>query len=307
VIEMEQVAAPMPRREHDQRDEATTRPVMACVSHGPAADATTRVAASLARLLGTELVTATVRQPSPALSRGARRRADHADGHERLVALGEPAEQLAILADRHAARLLVVAAPDPSAPTVPPLGAVYMALAGAGACPVVVVPPGVRSLARSGPIVCGVDGSGRSLTAARVIARLADSIGASLRLVKAIEPLEGPRHDFDAIRMMRCIATSRRLRRSTTASGRPPKTRLLVEEGAAADVLAATVERESALLLGVGSRGRRGSTGPLLGSVASTLALRARTPVLIVPSRAVADPSRTAPTPGRPLAPDGRT
>jgi nucleotide-binding universal stress UspA family protein len=211
---------------------------------------------------------------------------DGARGALLHVALGEPAEQLMILADRHAAQLLVVAAPDPCAPAPPPLGSVYVALAGAGSRPVVVVPPGVRSLAARGPIVCGVDGSGPSLIAARVAARLAESIGATLHLVKAVEPLEGAGHDFDAVRTLRRIATSQRLRRSTHRSSAPSPTRLIVEEGAAAELLIASAQREAALLLAVGSRGRSTTSGTLLGSLASAVALTAGTPVLIVPGRA---------------------
>jgi nucleotide-binding universal stress UspA family protein len=241
-------------------------------------------------MLGSALLTANVRQPggraapTPGVLAGAARAGS--GSVTPYVALGEPAEQLMVLAEQHAARVLVIAAPDPAAAPPPPLGAVHLALAGAGSWPVVVVPPGVRSLAPGGPIVCGVDGSGPSLTAARVVARLADSIGAALQLVKAIDPLEGAGHDFDAMLTVRRIATSRRLRRAAGRVSVPPTTRLLVEEGTAVDVLAATAQRQSASLLAVGSRGRSSTVGALLGSVASVLALNARTPVLIVPSRA---------------------
>jgi nucleotide-binding universal stress UspA family protein len=256
-----------------RRDGATGGPVIACIGHGHDARATERVAASLARLLGCPLLTASVGWPDGSVPSSA-------------MLTGEPAEQLMSFADRHAAQLVVVAAPDPSAPAPPPLGSVYVALAGAGSRPVVVVPPGVPSLAPGGPVVCGVDGSGPSLTAARVAARLAESIGAALHLVKAIEPLEGAGHDFDAIRTVRCIAASQRLRRSTNRSSAPPPARLTVQEGAAANLLIASARRESALLLTIGSRGRSSTGGTLLGSVASAVALTAGTPVLIVPPRA---------------------
>jgi nucleotide-binding universal stress UspA family protein len=162
---------------------------------------------------------------------------------------------------------------------------VHLALAGAGSWPLVVVPSGVRSLASGGPIVCGVVGSGPSITAARVVARLADSIGADLDLVKAIDPRERAAEDFDEIGAMRRIATSRRLRRAADRSPGAATTRLLVEEGAPVDVLVAAAQRESALLLALGSRGRSSTVGALLGSVASAVALTARTPVLIVPAR----------------------
>jgi nucleotide-binding universal stress UspA family protein len=286
---MGQVAAHPRHVRQCRRDAATGGPVIACIGHGQDARATERVAASLARLLGCPLLTASVGQPdgslpSPAMLTGT---LEAGDGSAAVrVALGEPAEQLMILADQHGAQLLVVGAPDPSAPAPSPLGSVYVGLAGAGSRPVVVVPPGVRSLTPGGPIMCGVDGSGPSLTAARVGARLAESIGAALHLVKAIDPLEGAGHDFDAIRTVRHIATSQRLRRSTNRSSVPSPTRLIVQEGAASNLLIASAQRESALLLAVGSRGRSSPGGMLLGSIASALALTAGTPVLIVPPRA---------------------
>jgi nucleotide-binding universal stress UspA family protein len=287
---MDEVAAHPRYVRQPRRDGSTGGPVIACIGHGQDGRATRRVAASLAGMLRCPLLTASIGQPdgsaasAPTLLAGTVAAGEPSSA--RRVALGEPAEQLAILADHHAAQLLVVPTPDPSAPAPPPLGSVYLALAGAGSWPVVVVPPGVQSLASGGPIVCGVDGSGSSLTAARVVARLADSIGAALHLVKAIDPREGSGHDFDAIRTVASIATSQRLRRSAHRSSVPSMTKLLVQEGAAADLLVATAQRDSALLLAVGSRGRSSTVGSLLGSVASAVALTAGTPVLIVCSRA---------------------
>jgi nucleotide-binding universal stress UspA family protein len=83
--------------------------------------------------------------------------------------------------------LVVVAAPDSSGALS--LGSVYLALASAGPCPVVVVPPKVETLPSSGPIVCGVDGADPSRTAARVAADLTCRLDAQLKLVHVRDAL----------------------------------------------------------------------------------------------------------------------
>jgi hypothetical protein len=56
------------------------------------------------------------------------------------VAFGEPAERLIALAEREVCQLAVACAPGPAPPYAPLLGSAYLALAGAGPCPVVIVP-----------------------------------------------------------------------------------------------------------------------------------------------------------------------
>lgn len=244
---------------------AVNGPVMACVGPGHGAIAAARVASSLADRLGSRLVLATVRQPAPrtAADRDCPSEAVVAGctvldvvarelGHdaERHVAIGEPAERLLALADRAAAKLIVVAAPEQSGRKTPGLGCVYLALAGAGRCPVVVVPSGVHAIAATGPIVCGVDGSEPSIVAARAAARVAGRLETRLVLVHASSSI--------------------------------------VEDGGAAGCLAEFADREAAQLLVTGSRGRGRIASALLGSVASRLATTAMRPLMIVPPRAYA-------------------
>jgi hypothetical protein len=68
--------------------------------------------------------------------------------------------------------------------------------------------------------------------------------------------------------------------RSLAAAGLSDGSRIALEKPFGEDL------HESALLLAIGSRGRSSTGGTLLGSVASAVALRAGTPVLIVRPRA---------------------
>jgi nucleotide-binding universal stress UspA family protein len=103
------------------------------------------------------------------------------------VTVGEPAEQLLALAERESAQLVVVAAPRRSPARV--LGNVHLALAGAAACPVVIVPPGVSVITAEGPVVCGVDGSASSQVAAELAADLARRLQSRLMLVRQTDRL----------------------------------------------------------------------------------------------------------------------
>ena len=173
--------------------------VIACIDEGPGGKAAARIAASLARRLDSRLMLATVAQAQPhtppgddvtsglvrrsrELLAGVARELD--EPAEIRIAFGEPAERLIALAQREAAELIVVAAPDHSRATTL-LGSVHIALAGAGPCPVVVVPPNVERMPTGGPIVCGVDGAEPSRIAAHFAADLAGRLDARLKLVQA--------------------------------------------------------------------------------------------------------------------------
>jgi nucleotide-binding universal stress UspA family protein len=101
------------------------------------------------------------------------------------IAFGEPAERLIALADREVCQLAVVCTPGPAPLSAPLLGSAYLALAGAGPCPVVIVPRGLGDLPTgNGPIVCGIDGSGSSLAATGVAIDLAACFGTRLHCVQ---------------------------------------------------------------------------------------------------------------------------
>lgn len=280
------------------REPANGGPVIACIDAGPGGAAAARVAASLARRLDARVLFTTVQQATSRVPVGAdliltgprhsgsllAREARELDRSAELrVVVGEPAEQLIALAQREAAQLIVIASPDDPAGRLLALGSVYLALAGAGPCPVVIVPPGVQGVpAARGTIVCGLDGSGPSLTAARVAAGLAHRFDARLQLVHATCALPvtarraGGDHDATPLQ--------------DTAEGLPEDmpADVLVEHGPPADRLADVAERRSAQLIVIGSRGRGSLASTLLGSVASDLArTQTRRPLVIVPPHAV--------------------
>jgi nucleotide-binding universal stress UspA family protein len=138
----------------------TGGPVIACIGDRAGGLSVARIAGVAAGRLRTHVLLATVRQPTPEAASGD-------DGTAELmlaaiassltqptdvrVTVGEPAEQLLALAEREEAQLVVVAAPPRS--RARRLGNVHLALAGAAACPVVIVPPGVSVIPAEGPVV----------------------------------------------------------------------------------------------------------------------------------------------------------
>jgi universal stress protein E len=295
------MAGPNERLRHPggaDRESANGGPVIACIDAGPSGAAAARIAVSLARRLDSRVLFTTVQQATlrvpvgvdriltglrhsrSLLARGPR---DLDQAAELRVVVGDPAEQLIALAQREAAQLIVVASPDHSGRRLLALGSVYLALAGAGPCPVVIVPPGVQGVpAARGTIVCGLDGSGPSLTAARVAAGLAHRLDARLQLVHATcaplvtAPRAGGDHDAALLR-----DAAERLLEDTSID-------VLVEHGPPAARLADVAERQSAQLIVIGSRGRGSLASTLLGSAASALArTQTRRPLVIVPPHAV--------------------
>jgi nucleotide-binding universal stress UspA family protein len=192
--------------------------VLACIDDGPGGRAAARVADVLASVTGARLLLATVLPcvapgpgaagHSPALVRGGRALLASAEREcaqptEMRVAFGEPAERLIALAERELCQLAVVCAPGPAPLSAPLLGSAYLALAGAGPCPVVIVPRGLGVFPTgNGPIVCGIDGSGSSLAATGVAADLAASFGTRLHCVQVA--------DDDPARRLAAIAARER-------------------------------------------------------------------------------------------------
>lgn len=134
-----------------------------------------------------------------------------------------------------------------------------------------------------GRIVVGVDGSEQSEQALRWATRMSLATGAQIDAVTAWHVPMGyggaylpetwsPKDD--------ATATLTRTVDTVFAAGRPAGMRLLVRQGPAARALLDA--SAGAELLIVGSRGRGGFAGLLLGSVSAACAQHAACPVLIV-------------------------
>jgi nucleotide-binding universal stress UspA family protein len=135
-------------------------------------------------------------------------------------------------------------------------------------------------------IVVGVDGSEESKNALRWAARLAEANGAGIDVIAAWDPtslygwsvlsvvpaLESPQADIEK--------SLNETVDEVFGVDRPQNMRLKALEGPAAKTLLTV--GEGALMLVVGSRGRGGFTGMLLGSVSAKVAEHATCPVLVV-------------------------
>jgi nucleotide-binding universal stress UspA family protein len=195
----------------------------------------------------------------------------------------------AILAEAGAlARLLVVGSRGRGGFAGLLLGSVSIAVAAHAPCPVVVVrrqpPPLADGSVR--PVVVGVDGSETSVRAVDFAFDQADRLGAPLVAVHAWEPppMMGPvpgwrPDEIEELRMAEKVLLSESL---AGHSDRYPDVEVrpvVLRGGPAHSVL---VTAEDAQLLVVGSRGRGGFRGLLLGSVSQAVVHHATCPVAIV-------------------------
>lgn len=164
-----------------------------------------------------------------------------------------------------------------------------------------------ESTTTPGRVVVGVDGSVQSLLALRWAATVASATGGPLDVVMAWhQPVycgwdyvgiddSNPERDAGT-RLDEAV-------REVFGEDRPADLRLVVREGNAAQVLLAA-SRDATMLV-VGSRGRGGFGGLLLGSVSANCAEHATCPVLVVHgSRAPAALTPLTPLTAAPGAPN---
>ena len=189
----------------------------------------------------------------------------------RMVEFGSPAEVVRTAASELHAELVVVGSRGQSAVEDILIGSTASGLAQAAPCPVVLTPPDANGSPTSLPglvIVCGVDGSEPSVTAARSSARLAERLDRPLMLAHvAREDEEG------------AVETAAAAARTAAPSVDVEIAHL---RGQVTQVLIALARERRAGLIAVGSRGRGSVKAAFLGSVSRRLIQAADRPVLVV-------------------------
>jgi nucleotide-binding universal stress UspA family protein len=161
------------------------------------------------------------------------------------------------------------------------LGSVSRACLEHAASPVVIV-PSESTVAAIGRVVVGLDGSEGARGALRWACETATTCGADLVGVTAFEPDQSELRP-DVIAELRCRTDADLARWCGAVDGAAQPERC-VFDGDPRTVLLDAVEKESADLLVVGSRGLGPVARLLLGSVASAVAQHAPVPVAVVPS-----------------------
>ena len=141
-------------------------------------------------------------------------------------------------------------------------------------------------------IVCAVDGSRPSRSAAQVAAQLARTL--NLRLVLAYATEDRPTFPYGDRRLAevqrrRAIEDGRELLEAVATELPADRPDLRVVFGTPVEGLSAVCSDEAAELLVVGSRGRGPLASALLGSVSAQLASTAAYPVLVVPAPEAAE------------------
>lgn len=181
----------------------------------------------------------------------------------------------AILTEAPSAELVVVGSPAHGKIGSALLGSTATAVTAKAPCPVVVV----RGITSAGPVLVGTDGSTHSEAAVLFGFEEAARSGSALEVVYCWQPQN--RHDAP-------IDSAEELLRNWLAESMAPyrekfpqvRVRADVEAGRPAVVLAERSAGSS--LLVVGSRGRGGVVGLLLGSVSQSLLQHATCPVAVV-------------------------
>ncbi|MEO3779672.1 universal stress protein [Micromonospora sp. B11E3] len=159
------------------------------------------------------------------------------------------------------------------------VGSTAVAVAAHAHCPVVVVRDDGTATARSGPVVVGVDGSDAALLALGFAVERAAGYGVPLRVLRAWEPAAEGGADPDAATAAERAALDGPLARWREAF---PHLEIAAEAVPGRPAAVLMEASRDARLVVVGSRGRGGLRGMLLGSVGQQLIQHARCPVAVV-------------------------
>ena len=195
------------------------------------------------------------------------------DGGSGWLANSDPSS--AILAEAPDAELVVVGTRSRNKMSAAVLGSVASSVSASAPCPVVVV----RGERRTGPVVAGADGSPESDEAVGLAYEEAARTGQPLMVVHCWQPQEQhgesveSTHQLLENRLAESLASYRE--KYPTVEARAS----VVEGRASAELIELSA---TASLVVVGSRGRGGVTGLLLGSVSQSLLHHADSPVAIV-------------------------
>jgi nucleotide-binding universal stress UspA family protein len=210
---------------------------------------------------------------------------------------GHPVDVLLAAADDEPAALTVVGSRGVGANPALALGSTSLRVLQAARVPVLVVPDLSEDGSPAGGlalrhVLVGVDRSEPSLAALELAADVAQLLGGSLSVLEVVEyvppfPLgpstartsEGEERAPERV-MVLLEEEARRIRR------RGVGVQVIVRSGDPAPTLLEVADDIDADLVVVGTRGRGGQADPLLGSVARTVADRARRPTLVVPAAA---------------------
>lgn len=211
---------------------------------------------------------------------------------QNMVRFGDPTTILVELSAR--ANLLVVGARGRGGFVGRLAGSVAIALPRYSKCPVTIVPEHVATGVAadhqpdfSSPVVVGVDGSERSLSALLLGAESATLRKVPLNLVRVLPPVQrlvpwGPGQEHQEA-LVQQLNTELDGDRAWIVSHYPEVDVRVegVSEGATVDQLSR--QSEHAQLLYLGSKGRGGFAGWLLGSTADGMVQQARGPITVVP------------------------
>lgn len=189
------------------------------------------------------------------------------------LANSDPASAILLEADQ--AEMVVVGTRSRNKMSAAVMGSVATSVAAKASCPVVVV----RGERRAGPVVVGTDGSTESAEAVEFAFEEAAWTGQPLRVVYCWQPLD---HHVSPIASTQALLTNWLAESLEPYREKFPtvKVTATVIEGRASTRLIEL--SEDASLMVVGSRGRGGVTGLLLGSVSQSLLHHADAPVAVV-------------------------